>query len=120
MTRISLKDVYGDDAGYVDGDSAAAIEGMPANAWGALIEGCEALTGGTEPGIDCPVSKTHETIADFDNSRATYWSERGQRFEETYDGKRAVRFENLQLKKGTRRIDTIVIDLGDCRAVLTV
>ncbi|MEC9266689.1 MAG: hypothetical protein VX464_11570 [Pseudomonadota bacterium] len=120
MNTISLSEVYGEDAIYVDDDSAAAIEGMPAAAWTALREACEDLTGGEDPGVDCRVSRTTETLDDFDASRSSYWSERGSRAVCEFDGRKALRFDCIQMRRGEQRHDCIVIDLGDCRAVLAL
>lgn len=122
MTKstIRLADIYGGDAHYCGDNSTAAIEGLPAEAWPALVAACEELTGGgTDPGIDCDVCKTHETFADFDRSRDQHWSERGGREELEIGGYPAIKYERFQLRKGAPRATQIVVDLGDCRAALT-
>jgi len=128
MTTQSFKTVdfpalYGDDEIYVrDEDDRAAICGLPADAWPAVLEATAELTGGTPgdqlPGIDCGIAKTHETINDFDAARSTYWSEPGTREEHMFDGRRAVIYRRLQLRRGTSRIDQAVVDCGSCRAAL--
>ncbi len=121
MTTIQIQQIYGDDAHYVDNSSAAAIEGLPSDAWDSLVEACDKiLLAGREPGIDCSVTKTYETIEDFDKSRAQYWPEKGSRTEHNILGRRAVFYEGFQLQRGQPRGDQVVIDLGDCRAVLMV
>ena len=121
MTKtIQLSDVYGDDARYVGENSAAAIEGLPAECWPALLQAMEEMGWGDEPGIDCKVAKTSETLADFDASRRDHWSEKGQREEVELAGYKAIKYERFQLHKGATRHDQIVIDCGDCRAALVL
>ncbi len=129
MTHIRLTDVIGDDADYVDENSAIAIEGLPLEAWRALLEACAILVDGNAddviPGIDCRVAKTHEALADWDDSRDNDWRKRGRRTDTWMTGDLGLSawparlFENVQMNKGQERGDYIVIDLGECRAVLS-
>ena len=73
--------------------------------------------GSTDPGIDCAVAITTETIGGFDNSR-TYWREKGSRTEIDCAGLPAVYYDRLQVLKGCDRVSQVVIDLGDRRVVL--
>lgn len=117
---IKLSTVYpdGDDA-YVDENSAAALEDLPVSAWAALVEACDELMLGDSPGIDCHVAKTHDTLADFDESRRKHWTEAGTRSDLTLAGLPAIMYERAQLFRGHQRETLIVIDCGNCRAVVT-
>src|SRR3990167_6094146 len=65
----------------LDSDSAVAISQVPDAAWPFILEALDEHSGGaTDPGIDCAVAITRETLADFDASRANNWSERGTHF----------------------------------------
>jgi len=107
------------NANYLDENSAAAISGLPDGAWPALVEAVGIINGGaTDPGIDCNVAVTHETLSDMDDARAQHWSERGARHEHTLHGLPAIHYERFQLRRGTERRSQIVIDLGDRRVSL--
>lgn len=100
-------------------DSAIAISQIPDAAWSAILEALDDLSGGaTEPGIDCAVAITRETLADFDHTRATHWSERGSRTECEFGGFKALKFEKFQPKRGEQRKDILVVDLGEIRVAL--
>ena len=104
---------------WIGQSSAVAISTLSDAVWPALLEGLREMNGGsTDPGIDCAVAITTETINDFDNSRATYWREKGSRTEIDYAGLPAVYYDRLQLRKGSDRVSQVVIDLGDRRVVL--
>lgn len=122
MTNISLQSVIGPRVKYVSEDNAASIESLPEAAWAAMVEAWNDYNGSDDatPGIDCSVAATHETLADFDATRAIHWSECGTREEATFGGFHAVKYERFQLRRGQPRRDVmIVIDLGDIRAALT-
>jgi len=107
------------NAAYLDEKSVAAISGLPDSAWPALIEAVGILSGGgVDPGIDCAVAVTRETMADLDAARATHWTERGARIDHTLAGLPAVHYERFQLRRGTERRNQVVIDLGDRRVSL--
>ena len=119
MTNINLSTVLGDDAKYVGEDSAAAIESLPESAWPAMAEAIGEHNGeGSVPGIDCAVAVTHETLADFENSRAASWTEKGSRAEHSFAGFKAIEYDRFQLRRGEPRKHSIVIDLGDVRVAL--
>lgn len=62
---------------------------------------------------------SHETLADFDNSRMTSWSERGARYEVVCAGRPAVLYEGFQMVKGQTRVSAMcVVDLGDRRVAV--
>jgi len=104
---------------WIDEASAAAISRIPADKWPAVIAALNIQSGGaTDPGIDCNVAITHETLADFDAARANHWSERGSREEHTFDGIAAIKYERFQLARGRERRDMVVLDLGAVRLSL--
>jgi len=103
----------------LDSDSAVAISQVPDAAWPFILEALDEHSGGaTDPGIDCAVAITRETLADFDASRANNWSERGAREEHTFGPYRALKFERFQLQRGDQRRNSLVIDLGEFRVAL--
>jgi hypothetical protein len=108
-----------ENAAYVSENSAVALSSLPDDAWTLVLAGLEELnSGATEPGIDCDVALTHETLTDFDHARAGKWADRGNRT--VLDiGIAAVLFERVQLCKGQPRRSFIVIDLGEIRVVLS-
>lgn len=104
---------------WINEASAAAISRIPADKWPAVIAALDIQSNGaTEPGIDCNVAITHETLADFDDARANHWSERGSRDEHTFNGISAIKYERFQLARGQERRDMVVLDLGDIRVSL--
>ena len=120
MEKIDLQAVLSDDAKYVGEDAAASLSGLPAEAWPALKAAVEDRNGsGSIPGIDCGIVITRETLADFDDARLRHWSERGSREAREYDGRPALLFERFQPMRGMTRRTAIVLDCGECRAVLT-
>lgn len=105
---------------YIDFDTAAALSSLDDSAWPALVAALGEINfGAMEPGIDCAVAVTHETVADFDASRAQHWAERGVRSEHVVAGFKAVKYAKFQLQRGHTRRTQIVIDLGDIRVALT-
>lgn len=117
MNIKSIESIYGKSAHYVDDDSAAAIEGLPIETWPALVAACEEIVGGTQPGIDCDVAKTSETLDQWDTARDD-WSECGQRNQVECGGQPAIVYYRIQVRKGDPRRDLIVVDCGEFRAVL--
>lgn len=118
MTINSVVAEYLDDnARWMDESSAAVIEGLTDQQLEAIIEASEYFCG-SEPGIDCALVKTHETLDDFDASRANHWSERGGRDEIELSGFAGRAYERFQLFKGKPRQSMVVIDLGDYRVTL--
>lgn len=104
---------------YVDESDAVSIEQIPDEAWPAVLEALDELSGGaTDPGIDCKVTITHETLADFDESSRKSWNESGYRSGHEFNGLKAVKYERLQRARGEPRRDMIVVDLGEKRIAL--
>ena len=108
-----------ENSDYIGEDSAIAISTLSDAEWAAVLDGLAELNpGGTDPGIDCAVAITTETLGDFDHSRLTYWRERGFRKEITCADLPAIFYENFQLRKGSQRVCQVVIDLGARRVAL--
>lgn len=115
MTKAEYIDT---NAKWMGKSTAAALEQVPETHWPALIAAMT-IYGGTDPGIDCEVVATRETLADFDIARQDHWSERGGRTEHTVDGRSALLFERFQIARGkTRQNMMVVIDFGDLRIAL--
>jgi hypothetical protein len=106
---------------YISNESSAAnIESLTDAEWPAILEALDELHGGcTDPGIDCDVVITHDTLADFDVARRNDWREPGSRTDLVCAGRPATHYGRLQVRKGQPRTDLIVVDLGDRRVALT-
>lgn len=105
-----------ENADNMDDDNAAAVEQIPAEMFAAVV--AASLTGG-EPGIDCDVAVTHETLADFDDARKNSWNEKGGREVAQVNGQTVHYYKNVQVLRGQRRTDLTVIDCGEIRVVLS-
>jgi hypothetical protein len=113
---------------YLSEGSAAALDQVPDAQWAAVLDaagvwaggkpGEPAVDGQAEPGIECDVVATHDTLAEFDDARLNHWSEQGRRLEITIEGLPARKFERFQLARGGQRKDMVVVDLGDLRIAL--
>ena len=104
---------------WIDEASAAAITQVNDAQWPAVLAALDIQSGGaTDPGIDCNVAITHETLADFDAARVNHWSERGSRDEHNFNGIAAIKYERFQLARGQERRDMVVLDLGAVRLSL--
>lgn len=119
MAKINLKSLYGDDARYIGEESAAALESLDESHLTALNEALKEFNGEGVLGIDCNVAVYHETLADFDDARAKYWSDRGYIRRFAFAGRPAVEFDRFQLFIGQPRRKMMIVDLGDIRACLT-
>jgi hypothetical protein len=119
MTNATITTYLTENARYIGEQSAAAISTLTDADWPVVLAALEELNGGcTDPGIDCAVATTAETLDDFDNSRATYWSEKGSRKTIDCAGRSAVLFDRFQLRRGSERVSQVVIDFGARRVVL--
>ena len=120
QTSATLAAAYlAENAAYVDEMSAVALSGISDADWPAILAALDVVSGGaTDPGIDCAVTVTAETLADFEESRARSWSEPGRRTEHQVGGRRAVHYERFQLHRGEPRKDMVVVDLGERRVAL--
>jgi hypothetical protein len=117
MTKVT--DFLAQAAHYIDEGSRSIVECLTDDQFAILVAATDEYCGGSdsEPGIDSTLVRTRGTIADFDNSRAQHWNERGSR-EVLAIGAEAVKFERVQMLKGQPRQDFIVVDLGDYRVVV--
>jgi hypothetical protein len=114
----TITEYLAENADWLD-ENAADIEQIPAEAW-PIIRAIALDEGGwDEPGIDCDVAITHETLSDFDASRINHWNERGTR-EEIEAALPATRYVSFQLAKGQQRREMIVVDCGDLRVCLSL
>lgn len=105
-------------AHYIDEGSRSIVECLTDDQFSVLVAATNEWSGGgTEPGIDSTLVRTHETFADFDDSRSNYWSQRGYR-EELNLAAPAIKFEDVQMFKGQPRHTFIVVDLGEYRVVV--
>ena len=111
--------ILGEDERYADEASLSVLERLPDSAWGCLVECCEEKTGLDQPGIDCRLVATSETLEDFVEAKKNHWCECGAVEEITTEaGTRALHFERVQTRKGEQRKDIVVADFGDTRVVL--
>lgn len=103
---------------YLNTDDLACIEAMSEAAFQAVVKATRHKTGNAEPGIDCALTKTRETIADFDAARRDHWREKGARQDLSFDGFPAVFYDAVQMRGGERRASFIVIDAGEWRFIV--
>lgn len=114
MTAIA--DYIAEVSSYISDDNTRAVlETLTQAEFDRLQAVSEDLTGDDEVGLGTRLAVTAETIADFDNSRATAWSEKGAR--EDVDG--GVIYRQVQIAKGQQRIDLAVVPLGARTIVMT-
>jgi len=107
------------NAAHIDDRSAAAISQVTDAQWPAVLAALDLHSGGaTDPGIDCRVVVTTETLADFDAARDNHWSERGRRALLKVAGLDCLIYERFQIARGTERRDMTVLDLGTARVSL--
>ena len=114
---MTVEELYGEDAHYIDEDSAAAIEQVPAHLWAALQETMNDLVEGCEIGVDYKIAVTHETMEHFEDARKNHWVECGG-VEPVNGPLKAVQYLQVQIAKGHQRKEIVVVDLGETRAVL--
>ena len=110
-------ETIGENADYIESDSLAALEVLDDSAWPVLCEAASALDT-KEPGIDTEIAITRETLEDFDNSRKSYWREKGEREEIEVSGIAGRVYREIQICKGERRRSLIVLDFGEQRATM--
>lgn len=94
------------------GDSLIVLEGLTEGQFHVL----EAVTkemGNANVGIDNSPVKSTEAIADFDNSRANFWAERGSREEAEIEGHKVISYSRVQMQKGQPRRDITVVQFSD-------
>ena len=121
MTKTNplISQFLAENEAYLDENTAAALSSLDDTAWPALVAALNKINcGALEPGIDCAVALTHETLEDFDDSRSKHWAERGTRTEHDCAGFKAVKYDRFQLRRGDTRRTQIVVDFGTIRAAL--
>ena len=106
----------GGDADYMDDGSLAALDVLDDSAWPLLCEASH-IAGAGDPGIDTEIALTHETLDDFDGSR-NGWSERGERKEIEVGGVFGRVYTGIQIARGQRRKNLIVLDFGNLRVTM--
>ena len=118
MSVNAIQTYLTENAKWLSESSAVAIERIPAAAWPAVLEGVEIVAGGKEPGIDCGIVVSHETLEDFDAARQNHWKNKGTRNARMIEGLTCLHFERFQLRAGDTRRSQFVIDAGDLRICL--
>ena len=93
-----------ENAKYMTQESRELLESLTAKQLAALLEVVEA------PGIDCQVSRTNETLADFDAARLR-WKRAGRK--QAGDNYRI--FEGVVGEFGGAKTDLTIVDVGDFR-----
>ena len=102
---------------WLDDSDAAALDQITEADWPAVLAALAALKDASDPGIDCSLVVTHETLDDFAAARGL-WSECGtQRDLECADAP-ALHFDRAQMRRGQPRREFLVLDLGHCRLVM--
>ena len=109
-------EIIGGDVDYMDAASLAALEVLDDAAWPVLVEAGQ-MAGAGDVGIDNEIALTHETLAEFDDSRNA-WSERGARREIEVGGVAGREYKDIQIAKGQRRQNLIVLDFGSQRVTM--
>jgi hypothetical protein len=100
---------------YVQPSTVDLLTSLTDEQFNRIVEATE-MMGGSEPGIDNAMVKTHETLEDFDNSRRQHWAE----CRKATAGADYRHFEGVQMARGKARIsDLVVVDLGDFRVALS-
>ena len=118
MSANAIQTYLTENAKWLSESSAVAIERIPAPAWLAVLEGVNIVAGGKEPGIDCGIAVTNETLEDFDAARQNHWKTKGTRTARMIESLTCLHFERFQLRAGDTRRSQFVIDAGDLRICL--
>lgn len=108
---------------YLDENSAIVIEKLTDEQFNVLIAANDVFSGAypkgsSNPGIDCNLVRTAETLDDFDDARTNHWQECALR-EEVNIGVPAIKYERVQTHKGRQRQNILIVDFGDFRVILT-
>lgn len=99
---------------YADDMSLCHIGDLKDEQFDLLLKISAELSGAKEPGIDNTVTRCNEDVANFENSRATYWKE--CRRAQIFDG--YALYEGVQMRKGDQRRDFAVMEIGDGRSLV--
>lgn len=116
--RVNVQEIAPESVNYMSDETVSALEVLPEECWPALVAASEELTGDADVGVACRVAVTKETLDNFDASRDQYWTERGCRYELTFDDRHARHYVEFQTRKGERRQQMIVVECGEWRACL--
>ena len=100
------------------GDSLIVLEQLT-EAQFDVLRAVTRETGNAEVGIDNHPVISHETIADFDDSRANHWAERGSRKASEIAGHQVVFYSRVQPLKGQQRCDIAVVQFDGFTVSLT-
>ena len=116
---MTKSEFIAENAAYLDDRILANLEQIPNEAWGAVVESVDlANAGGSEPGIDCDITITHDTIDDFETARREHWRECRRATMLTLGGLKVANYLGVQMHKGDRRRDIAVVDCGKIRVCL--
>lgn len=89
-------------------DQADLIESLTEAQFQALLAITEEM-GNADPGIDNNLVRSHESLADYDDSRMNYWRERGGREEVSAASFDAVIYTDFQMIKGQPRRSAMAV-----------
>ena len=115
---MDMKLVAKDNVDYIDNDSLSALEQLDVEVYPALVAACVEM-GQADPGVDCKIATTHESLDDLENSRVNHWTECNSFDRLILAGLNAIAYYAVQIHRGEKRHDLVVVDCGDLRAVLT-
>lgn len=101
MRKAAYIDAY---RPYFDEAALIALESVSPAEFDVLVAACIELTGQRDPGIDCNLVKSSETMDDWDKSEAR-WNERCA--SERHD--RFVIYRRVQMRAGQRRIAIAIV-----------
>jgi hypothetical protein len=118
-TKMTKSEFLAENSQYIRSERLLSnLAQIPDDKWDIVVACVElANSGGTEPGLDCDVVITHETLEDFEASRKG-WRECASMKNTKIAGHAALTFSGVQMYKGQSRRDFVVLDLGDIRVVL--
>lgn len=104
---------------YLNDRILANLEQIPDEAWNVVVECVDlANSGGSEPGIDCDIAITHDTLDDFETARSEHWRECRRATISTVGGFQVASYSGVQMHKGGQRRDIAIIDCGEIRVCL--
>lgn len=116
---MTKSEFIAENTAYLDDRVLANLEQIPDAAWDAVVKCVDlANSGGSEPGIDCDIAITHDTIDDFETARREHWRECHRAAMSTVDGFHVASYSGVQMHKGGQRRDIAVIDCGEIRVCL--
>ena len=110
-------ETIGENAEYMDDDSLEALEALDDTAWPILCVAAKFIDS-EEPGMDTEIALTHESLDDFDASRQSHWSEKGEREEIQIGDVVGRAYNSIQTRRGERRCSLLVLDFGPRRVTM--